>query len=122
MNKKHVLDLLAMQASLIQTVLLAHMKGEHLSETDLIGLCVHGYEFLVTEQGHEFDPVMGAATLKHVKNINEQLAKDPHAYEKEIQEEYAKTVAEQAAKEETPEAIARKLAEIFGIDPSKLKS
>lgn len=122
MNKKHVLDLLAMQASLIQTALLAHMKGEHLSETDLIGLCVHGYQFLVTEQGHEFDPVMGAATLKHVKNINEQLAKDPHAYEKEVREEYVRTMAEKAAEEESPEAIARKLAEVFGIDPSKLQS
>lgn len=122
MNKKHVLDLLAMQASLIQTVLLAHMKGEHLSETDLIGLCVHGYEFLVTEQGHEFDPVMGSAVFKHVKNINEQLAKDPHEYEKEVQEEYDRTMAEKAAEEESPEAIAQKLAEIFGIDPSKLKS
>lgn len=122
MNKKHVLDLLAMQASLIQTVLLAHMKGEHLSEVDLMGLCVHGYEFLVIEQGHEFDPVMGAATLKHVKNFNEQLAKDPHVYEKEVQEEYARTMAEKAVEEESPEAIAKKLAEIFGIDPSKLKS
>ena len=122
MNKKHVLDLLAMQASLIQTVLLAHMKGEHLSETDLVGLCVHGYEFLVTTQGHEFDPVMGAATLRHVKNINEQLAKDPHEYEKEIQEEYDRTVAEKAVEEESPEAIAKKLAEVFGINPSKLRS
>lgn len=122
MNKKHVLDLLAMQASLIQTVLLAHMKGEHLSEVDLVGLCVHGYEFLVTEQGHEFDPVMGASTLKHVKNINEQLTKNPHVYEKEIQEEYERTVAEKAAEEESPEAIAKKLSEIFGIDPSKLRS
>ena len=122
MNKKHVLDLLAMQASLIQTVLLAHMKGEHLSEVDLVGLCVHGYKFLVTEQGHEFDPVMGAATLKHVKNINKQLAKDPNAYEKEVQEEYVRTVAEKAAEEESPEAIAKKLAEVFGIDPNKLRS
>lgn len=122
MNKKHVLDLLAMQASLIQTVLLAHMKGEHLSETDLVGLCVHGYEFLVTAQGHEFDPVMGAATLRHVKNINEQLEKDPNVYEKEIQEEYVRTVAEKAVEEESPEAIAKKLAEIFGIDPSKIRN
>lgn len=122
MNKKHVLDLLAMHASLIQTVLLSHMKGEHLSGVDLMGLCVHGYEFLVTEQGHEFDPVMGSAVLKHVKNINEQLAKDPHEYEREVQEEYVRTMAEKAAEEESPEAIARKLAEVFGIDPSKLKS
>lgn len=122
MNKKHVLDLLAMQASLIQTALLAHMKGEHLSETDLVGLCVHGYEFLVTEQGHEFDPVMGASTLRHVKNVNEQLAKDPNAYEKEVQEEYVRLAAEKAEKEETPEAIAKKLGEIFGIDPKALMS
>jgi hypothetical protein len=122
MNKKHVLDLLAMQASLIQTALLAHMKGEHLSETDLVGLCVHGYEFLVTEQGHEFDPVMGASTLRHVKNVNEQLARDPNEYEKEVQEEYVRLAAEKAEKEETPEAIAKKLGEIFGIDPKALMS
>lgn len=127
MNKKHVLDLLAMQASLIQTVLLAHMKDEHLSETDLIGLCIHGYEFLVTEQGHEFDPVMGSAILKHVKNVNDQLTKNPYEYEKEIQKEVQKKFEEKAenkelSEEEIVQNTVAKLCDIFGIDPDKLPS
>lgn len=123
MNKKHVLDLLAMQASLIQTVLLAHMKGEHLPDEELAHLCAHGYQFLVQTHGHEFDSQLGIAILRHVKNTNDQLTKNPIEYEKEIQKEYDAMVQnKEVSEEEIVQNTVAKLCDIFGIDPNKLSS
>lgn len=121
MNKKQILDLLAMQASLIQTALLAHMKGEHLSDEDIARLTAHGYQFLVQTQGYEFDSQFGIAVLRHVKTTNDQLTKDPHEYEKEIQKEYEETVQnKELSEEEIVQNTVAKLCDIFGIDPGKL--
>lgn len=83
MDKSQVKDLLAMQVSVIQTVILGY-KNNDMSEMDIVMLCSHAYQFLMKEKGLEYDESIALMLLRNALNVFKQLKQTPEEFEKEM--------------------------------------
>lgn len=83
MDKSQVKDLLAMQASIIQTVILGY-KNNDMSEMDVVMLCSHAYQFLMKERKLEYDESIALMLLRNALNVFKQLKQTPEEFEQEV--------------------------------------
>lgn len=83
MDKSQVKDLLAMQVSIIQTVILGY-KNNDMSEVDIAMLCSHAYQFLMKERKLEYDESIALMLLRNALNVFKQLKQTPEEFEQEV--------------------------------------